>query len=465
MQPILDRSCIACHNGETAFDLRGGQKDEAGYGTSYLNLHPYVHRQGGEGDMVVLQPYEYHPNTSELVRMLKRGHNNVELTDKEWRTLYNWIDYNAPDKGYFLAEPLTFTPYQGYDQIQRRIELTNKYANGAGVDWKKELEDYAAYLQAQGPIVPQQPQPEEKPQAKILKAKGWPFDEQQAKELQSREGESRMSVEIAPGVKMNFVRIPAGSFVMGSYNGPSDTYPASKVEIEKAFWMGELEVTNEQYNVFFPEHDSRYVDQQWKDHVVQGYPANEPQQPVIRVSYEDAMQFCSRLSEKLGRKVNLPTEAQWEWACRAGSDSDFWYGDMHEDFGTKDNFADKTTLLFAVKGIDPQPMDPEDFWYPYYIYLPKAQDVDDSALVQIGGTHHEANPFGLYYMHGNVCEWTRSDYVPYPYRDKAFPDAEYKVVRGGSFIERPKYSTSYSRKGFYPYQRVFNVGFRVILED
>ena len=93
------------------------------------------------------------------------------------------------------------------------------------------------------------------------------------------------------------------------------------------------------------------------------------------------------------------------------------------------------------------------------------QDVDDSALVQIGGTHHEANPFGLYYMHGNVCEWTRSDYVPYPYKDKAFPDAEYKVVRGGSFIERPKYSTSYSRKGFYPYQRVFNVGFRVILED
>ena len=465
MQPILDRSCIACHNGETAFDLRGGQKDSAGYGTSYLNLHPYVHRQGGEGDMVVLQPYEYHPNTSELVRMLKRGHNNVELTDKEWRTLYNWIDYNAPDKGYFLAEPQTFTPYQGHDQIQRRIELMNKYANGAGVDWKKELEDYAAYLEARGPVAPQQPKPEETPQVKLHKVKGWPFDEQQAKELQSKAGEDRMSVEIVPGVKMNFVRIPAGSFVMGSYNGPSDTYPASKVEIEKAFWMGELEVTNQQYNVFFPEHDSRYVDQQWKDHVIQGYPANEPQQPVIRVSYEDAMEFCRRLAAKIGRNVTLPTEAQWEWACRAGSESEFWYGDMNADFGTKDNLADKTTLLFAVKGVDPQPMDPEDFWYPYYIYLPKAQDVDDSALVQLGGIHHEANPFGLYYMHGNVCEWTRSDYVPYPYKDKSFPDAEYKVVRGGSFIERPKSSTSYSRKGFYPYQRVFNVGFRVIIED
>ena len=99
VQPILDRACIACHNGEgKAFDLRGGKKDKLGYGTSYLNLHPYVHRQGGEGDMVVLQPYEYHPNTSELVRLLKKGHHNVKLTDKEWKTLYNWIDYNAPDK-------------------------------------------------------------------------------------------------------------------------------------------------------------------------------------------------------------------------------------------------------------------------------------------------------------------------------------------------------------------------------
>ena len=159
MQPILDRACIACHNGEKAFDLRGGKKDEKGYGTSYLNLHPYVHRQGGEGDMVVLQPYEYHPNTSELVRMLKRGHYNVQLTDKEWRTLYNWIDYNAPDKGYFNANVLNMVPYKGFDQIERRIELTNKYGNGAGVDWKKEIADYASYLKSKGEITPVMPEP------------------------------------------------------------------------------------------------------------------------------------------------------------------------------------------------------------------------------------------------------------------------------------------------------------------
>ena len=174
IQPILDRACVACHNGEgKAFDLRGGKKDKLGYGTSYLNLHPYVHRQGGEGDMVVLQPYEYHPNTSELVRMLKKGHYNVQLTDKEWRTLYNWINYNAPDKGYFNANVLSkkIIPYQGFDQIERRKELMDKYANGMGVDWKKELSDYAAYLEGKGEIKPEMPEKLEPVKEKNLKGR------------------------------------------------------------------------------------------------------------------------------------------------------------------------------------------------------------------------------------------------------------------------------------------------------
>ena len=466
VQPILDRACIACHNGDKAFDLRGGKKDKLGYGTSYLNLHPYVHRQGGEGDMVVLQPYEYHPNTSELVRMLKKGHYNVQLTDAEWRKLYNWIDYNAPDKGYFNANVLKYLPYKGFDQIKRRKELTDKYANGAGVDWKKEIADYATYLKGQGEITPVMPAAEKPVKAKNLKVSGWPFDADVAKTKQAEAGsKTRKSIEIAPGVKLNFVRIPAGKFVMGSYNGEPDAYPTSKVTVDKAFWMGELEITNQQYNAIFPEHDSRYVDQQWKDHVVQGYPANEPQQPVIRVSYNDAMEYCKKLSEKTGLKITLPTEAQWEWACRAGSDTDFWYGTKNSDFGKKDNLADKTTLLFAVAGVDPKPMSPDNPWYKYYTYLPKEESVDDGELVQIGGKKYEANPFGLYCMHGNVAEWTRSDYIPYPYKEDAKATSEYKVVRGGSYIERPKFSTSHSRKGFYPYQRVFNVGFRVIIEE
>ncbi|WFE83419.1 SUMF1/EgtB/PvdO family nonheme iron enzyme [Parabacteroides chongii] len=468
IQPILDRACIACHNGEgKAFDLRGGKKDKLGYGTSYLNIHPYVHRQGGEGDMVVLQPYEYHPNTSELVRILKKGHHNVKLTDAEWLKLYNWIDYNAPDKGYFDANVLgkEIIPYQGFDQIERRKELTDKYANGMGVDWKKEIADYASYLKAQGPITPVMPEKAAPVKVKEVKAKGWPFDKAAIKDMLAKETSNRKEVEIAPGVKINFVRIPAGEFVMGSYNGESDAYPTAKVKIDKPFWMGEMEVTNQQFNVINPDHDSRFVDQLWKDHVVQGYPANEPNQPVIRVSYNDAMEYCKKLSEKTGLNITLPTEAQWEWACRAGSNSDFWYGDMNTDFGKYENLADKTTLLFAVSGVDPKPMSPNSMWYKYYTYLPKEEGVDDGQLIQTGEKVYEANPFGLYNMHGNVSEWTRSDYVPYPYNPKSKLTSDHKVARGGSYIERPKFSTSYARKAYYPYQRVFNVGFRVIIED
>ena len=466
VQPILDRACIACHNGEgKAFDLRGGKKDNRGYGTSYLNLHPYVHRQGGEGDMVVLYPYEYHPNTSELVRLLKKGHYNVQLTDAEWRKIYNWIDYNAPDKGYFNANVLKSFPYQGYDQIERRKQLTDKYAGGAGVDWKKESADYAAQLKNKGEIKPVMPKKVSPVKEKVLKVKGWPFAPDRVKEMLADEKETVKVLEIAPGVQMTFVRIPAGEFVMGSYHGEPDTYPTTKVKIDKAFWMGELEVTNQQYNTIFPQHDSRYVDQQWKDHVVPGYPANKPEQPVIRVSYNDAMEYCKILSQKTGLNITLPTEAQWEWACRGGSDEDFWFGNLNADFGKKDNLADVTTNKFAVSGVDPQPMSPESPWYKYYTFLPKAANVDDGSLVQVGGKKYEANPFGLYCMHGNVAEWTRSDYVPYPYKENPKKVSEYKVVRGGSYIERPKYSTAYSRKGFYPYQCVFNVGFRVIIED
>lgn len=466
VQPILDRACIACHNGEgKAFDLRGGKKDNRGYGTSYLNLHPYVHRQGGEGDMVVLYPYEYHPNTSELVRLLKKGHYNVQLTDAEWRKIYNWIDYNAPDKGYFNANVLKSFPYQGYDQIERRKQLTDKYAGGAGVDWKKEIADYAAQLKNKGEIKPVMPKKVSPVKEKVLKVKGWPFAPDRVKEMLADEKETVKVLEIAPGVQMTFVRIPAGEFVMGSYHGEPDTYPTTKVKIDKAFWMGELEVTNQQYNTIFPQHDSRYVDQQWKDHVVPGYPANKPEQPVIRVSYNDAMEYCKILSQKTGLNITLPTEAQWEWACRGGSDEDFWFGNLNADFGKKDNLADVTTNKFAVSGVDPQPMSPESPWYKYYTFLPKAANVDDGSLVQVGGKKYEANPFGLYCMHGNVAEWTRSDYVPYPYKENPKKVSEYKVVRGGSYIERPKYSTAYSRRGFYPYQCVFNVGFRVIIED
>ncbi len=461
MQPILDRACVSCHDGSNGLaDFRGGTIDEfTGFGKSYLNLHPYVYRQGPEAEVEVLEPYEYHASVSPLVKLLKTGHYGVELTDKEWKTLYNWIDFNAPYHGKFKANV-----FKGVEQISRRIELTNKYANGAGVDWQAEIRSYADYLKAQPKPEPVKPKVAEH-KVKDVKAKNWPFDNAAAQALVAKEGERQMSIELAPGIRMNFVRIPAGSFVMGSNRNYSDYSPANKQTVKKGFWMAEMEVSNEQFRTIFPDHDSRFDRQLWKDHVHQGYPANNPEQPAIRVSWEQAMAFCQKLSEKTGRKVTLPTEVQWEWACRAGSEDAFWFGSLNTDFASFENMADKQLNKMAVRGVNPQPMKETDSWYKYYTYQPKENSVDDGNMLQVAGGAYQANAFGLYDMQGNVAEWTRSDYLPYPYNEKEQGTGTEKVVRGGSWNDHPKHCTAYYRRSYLPWQKVYNVGFRVIIED
>lgn len=460
VQPVLDRACIACHDGSNKLaDFTGGKIDKfSGFGVSYLNLHPYVYRQGPEAEIEVLDPYEYHASVSPLIKILKTGHHGVELTDKEWQALYNWIDFNAPYHGKFKANE-----FKGVEQISRRTELTEKYAR-SGVDWQAEIRSYAKYLEGQEKPAPVKPERKEY-KDKDVKVKGWPFDKAAAQTMLAKEGETKMSIELAPGVKMNFVRVPAGSFVMGSNRGHSDYSPAHKQVVKKGFWMGEIEVSNEQFRTIFPEHDSRFIRQLWKDHVHQGYPANNPEQPAIRVSWEEAMAFCKKLSEKTGKTVTLPTEVQWEWACRAGSDGEFWYGSLNTDFGKFENLADKHLNQMAVKGVNPMPMRENDPWYKYYTYQPKENGVDDGNMLMVKGGEYQANAWGLYDMQGNVAEWTSSDYLPYPYNEKAQGTGAEKVVRGGSWNDHPKASTTYYRRSYLPWQKVYNVGFRVIIED
>ena len=472
IQPILDRACIACHNGTNhPMDLRGGKKTDRGfyekigspkgfyrygypeYSTSYMALHPYVHRQGSEADMAVLQPYEYHANTSELIRMLEVGHHNVKLTDKEWQSLTNWIDYNAPCVGIFTD----IRPLKGYDQYKRRIELGEKYAN-ASIDWKSELASYSEYLKSKGKIEPVMPEKEKVDKPKKIRLRNWPIDRERLSGMISKEVEKEKTIEIKPGVSIRFVRIPAGEFIMGSNAGVNDNRPAHKAKVESSFWMADMEITNEQYNALVPDHDSRYVDQLWKDHTVEGYDADLPEQPVIRVSLEDAKKFCEMLSEQTGLSISLPTETQWEWACRAGSDTDFWYGDMDTDFGKMENLSDKSIEEFAVFA-----MKKTKATFDSYNFTPKDDRFDDGAMITVESDKYQANPFGLYSMHGNVAEWTCSPYKLYS--DNSAKESERYVVRGGSFKDRPKYSTSYTRKGYYPWQRVFNVGFRVVINN
>lgn len=475
IQPILDRACISCHNGkDNPIDFRGGKKTDRGlsdklkptgfyrngfpvYGTSYLALHPYIHRQGPEADMSVLKPYEYHASTSELIHMLEVGHHNVKLTKDEWNTLTRWIDYNAPDVGFFDR----IKPLKGYDQYSRRIELGNKYSK-ASIDWKKELEDYSNYLKTKGEIKPESPKPQKKGKVKNVNVKDWPFTAESALLKQRTNTKYVKIVNITPDISIKFVRIPKGEFVMGSNSGMDNNKPAHKAKVENSFWMAEMEITNEQYKALVPEHDSRYVDQQWKDHVNPGYPANEPYQPVIRVSLNEAREYCQLLSRKTGLNICLPTELQWEWACRAGSDSDMWYGDLNDDFGSFENLADVSLEKMAVKGVNPKPMSKNDPVFESYNFIPKIENVDDGLMIMGDSKKYTPNAFGLYSMHGNVAEWTDSPYVMYGAKEQY---SEKYVVRGGSFRDRPQYAASYSRRGYYPWQSVYNVGFRVVINE
>ena len=122
---------------------------------------------------------------------------------------------------------------------------------------------------------------------------------------------------------MELVRIPAGRFVMGGDAGCLDERPATAVEIAKPFWIGRFEVTNAQFARFDPTHDSRVESKHAMQFGVRGFYVNGPRQPVVRISWQQAMAFCRWLGERTGRACTLPTEAQWEYACRAGTDSPF----------------------------------------------------------------------------------------------------------------------------------------------
>lgn len=277
--------------------------------------------------------------------------------------------------------------------------------------------------------------------------------------------DNRKTIEIAPGVTMNFVRIPAGTFVMGADQGVAA--PKTKVKIDKPFWMGELEVSNEQFRALFPNHDNRLIGQHWKDHTGPNYLVNEDWRPTIRVSWQEAMEYCRLLSEKTGLKITLPTEAQWEWAARAGSDGDNWWG-VDTNFSPYENLADVQLQKMAVSGVDPQPMNPNNPIFKYWDFLPKDSTVDDGNMLLGKSGSYRPNAWGLYDMQGNVAEWTRSDYRPYPYSAKAdatnVSNAD-KVARGGSWIDRTKNASLSVRRHFLPWQKVRNVGFRVIIEE
>lgn len=462
IEPILDRYCISCHDGANdLLDFTGKETKNyyrsanfemhRDYKTSYLNLHPYIYRQGPEADMYVLEPYEYHASNSELIQMLEKGHHNVKISEEDMNTLSKWVDLNVP---YFGTFEISGRYKEKFAQYSRRQQLMRKYGN-VSVDWRKELKEYAAYLKEKGSVQPIKPEPMKEEKADTKRINRWCFDQVMAREIQKKSSDqTERIVDIAPGISMRFVWIPDGKYMKGEDTG--GLYPVNykEVNLKKGFWMGALEVTNEQYTAIYPEHDSRYLGQLWKDHTTPGYPANKPAQPVIRVSWEKAVEYCEKLSNKTGLKITLPTEEQWEWACRAGSGEDMWYGNRNTDYSIYENLADFTTKDFAVWGIDPTPMPDDYYMREFWDYLPKDKGSNDGSLVSVTCGKYKANPWGLHDMHGNVSEWTLSD-----------KGDGHKVVCGGSWRDRASKATAFYRRYFKPWQAVHNVGFRLMIEE
>jgi formylglycine-generating enzyme required for sulfatase activity len=465
VQVVLDEHCVGCHNGQARPDgkvlpdLRAmppvlpvpGHSGTGKFPPAYYALRRFVRAPSIESDLHMLAPWDYHADSTDLVRLLRKGHQNVKLDAEDWDRLVTWIDLNTPAYG-------TWHEIVGMGKVaqlrDRRRELQKLYA---GID-----EDPEAIPAVQPPRRFVAPEPLPQPKAQAVQCPGWPFDASEAAGRQSRAGDrTHRTMDLGDGVTMELVLVPAGEFVMGDANGLADEAPPARVKIDAPFWMGKCEVTNEQYRRFEPSHDSRLQDGHFLQFSVRerGYPLNAPRQPVVRVSCRQAAAFCKWLSQKTGDDFTLPTEAQWEHACRAGTDSPLYYGETDTDHARFANLADISINRIERLGWN-LPVGAIPPWHP------TDGRFDDKARVSAEVGSYQPNAWGLHDMHGNVWEWTRTKYRPYPYRqDDGRNDQSAtgrNAVRGGSWYDRAKCARSAYRLSYPPHQTVFNVGFRVV---
>jgi formylglycine-generating enzyme required for sulfatase activity len=471
VQPVLDRYCVGCHDGQprpdgpalcdfTAgpprriLDNTSSINAASRFSPSYYQLRRFVRTPTKESDMYVPLPWEFHADTTRLVQMLQKGHHDVRLDDESWDRLITWIDLNAPFHGSWADIRGSEIGEHVRRQCQRRNEMRAQYAGMS--------EELAAAPPAPTvePIVPP-PRPARK--TIEVACADWPFNAEEAVRRQRGSGlePAELTVELAEGVRLDLVPVPAGEFVMGQEDGCDDERPSSPVKIAKPFWIGRCEVTNAQFAAFDPRHDSRMEPGDFIHFSPgeRGWPLSRPAQPVVRVSWHQALAFCRWLSEKTGRHFHLPTEAQWEYACRAGTATPLSYGETSRDFSTWANLSDARHAAIDPFG-----------WVGRVQTLPAWRPAethrDDGQRVSAPVSSYSPNAWGLCDMHGNVAEWTRSAYRPYPYRDRDgrndLAARGKRVVRGGSWYDRPKRCRSAFRQAYPADQPVYDVGFRVV---
>ena len=236
------------------------------------------------------------------------------------------------------------------------------------------------------------------------------------------------------GIKLRLV--PAGTFIMGSEYGQPDERPSHQVTITGGFYLGVCEVTQEQYERIMERNPS--------------YFKKGGNYPVERVAWNDAEEFCKRLSAREGRTYRLPTEAEWEYACRAGTTTRFSYGDdlNYTQLGLYSWYWENSYTLSKPSG---RYLQWED---RYYTTHPVGQK--------------KPNPWGLHDMHGNVLEWCQdrwADSLPgESVTDPQGPaSGSRRVIRGGSWDSDAGYCRSASRLRGYPGVRYDDLGFRPVL--
>ena len=245
-----------------------------------------------------------------------------------------------------------------------------------------------------------------------------------------------LTLDLGNKVTMKLALIPSGKFMMGSPKTEaghnSHEAPQHEVTISKPFYMGVFEVTQEQYKQIIGENPSYF---------------KGTKNPVDSVSWDGAVEFCKKLSAKTGKTVQLPTEAQWEYSCRAGSKTRFGFGDKDEDLYKYGNYCDKSTT-----------------------HAPPWQDKDHNdgfdRTAPVGSL--KANDWGLYDMHGNVWEWCADwyagSYANAKNQDPTGPDSgSSRVLRGGCWGDDPTYCRSARRSSSGLGFRCGNLGFRVVV--
>lgn len=446
VQPVLDKYCVGCHDGKKEGRCNLADSALGSFGDrnfmqtkmprSYFELQKYVRRQGPEGTLNLLTPLNFHANTSELIQMLIKGHHNVKLDAEAWDRLVTWIDLNAQAHGSFgeMSQPTKHF-------LQRRAELHEEYATAVEIE-SEVIQN--PYERTETFVVPKKLPPP----AAAPNLAGWPF--------QAKAAATKAEVlDLGDGVQMEVVPIPAGKFVMGSNDESPQEQPMHVVKIDKPFMMGVTEVTLQQYQQFEKEHVNGLYD---KPGVVisYGFVMDQPSFPVIRVSWDQANAFCEWLSRRTGREVSLPTEAQWEWACRAGTSSATWFGEDVTKYPEFANLSDPTSHNRRTS-----------YRANHWPLAKRNNAAADKAhcLAPVGS--YAANAFGLKDMIGNVAEWTRSEGRPYPHDNRGPQNTSkpgQRIVRGGSWNDRPVRSTSSYRLSYPSWQRVYNVGFRIIIK-